>query len=97
MQTFGEISIYGIAASPIIVAIIALLCRVGLPSKYAPWLNLVLQIVVYSATIYLVNKPELKEPVVAGLSILVGFLTTAGVFDRTESRVVDPIRGAAAT
>jgi len=96
MQAFGDISIYGVAAAPIIVALLALATRLGLNTKYAPWVNLVLQVAVYGASLYLMNKPEFKEPVVAGLSIIIGFLTTCGLFDRTERVIVNPIRGAPA-
>ena len=75
-----ELVIGGIALAPIIVALIELAKRLGLPSGYAPYLNAVLSVIAYVAVYYLGLYPGYTDWVVIGLNILLIFLSGAGLY-----------------
>jgi hypothetical protein len=77
--------IESIALAPIISGIIEVAKRLGLPVKYAPWMNAGLSVLGFILIIYLKENPTLTQPVTIGLNALVIFLTTAGFYDRAKA------------
>lgn len=77
----GEIYIGSIAIAPLIVALVQLAKGLGLPTKYAPWLNATLTVVFYAGALVLEANPQLTQPVTVALNLLVTFLTAAGIYD----------------
>ena len=73
---------YGsLAIGPVIVGMIALLKKIGLPTQYATAANVILSLV-FVALIYATNVwPEIQAPVTTLLNIVVVILTVAGVYD----------------
>ena len=79
-----DLNLNGIALAPVIVALIALAKRAGMPPKYAPYANGALSILAYAVVVWLTRDPALVEPAGYVLNILLIFLTAAGVYDRTQ-------------
>lgn len=82
-----ELTILGIAAAPIIVALIQLFKIAGLPVQYAPWINAGLSVVAYAVAILIQNGTIDATIAAFVLNALVIFLTAAGVYDRVQSRI----------
>jgi len=82
-----ELIIEGIVLVPIIVAIIEVAKKLGLPTEYAPWLNGLLSLVGYGLMFLVLKLPETAEPVTLGLNFLITFLGAAGFYNR----VLQPI------
>lgn len=74
------LEIGGILLAPIIAALVEVVKRRGLPSHYAPWLNLALSALAGALVLAVQGKPELLSPVVLALQVLVLFLSAAGVY-----------------
>ena len=69
------------AAVPIILAIVAVATRLGMPSKYAPVLNMALSTVWYVLAAAVIANPELLLPTTAVLNILATVLMTWGTYE----------------
>lgn len=80
-----ELTILGIAAAPIIVALIQLLKLVGVPPEYAPWLNAGLSVVAYGVIVLLQTGVLDATLTTYALNALVIFLAAAGVYDRAQA------------
>ena len=79
-----ELQIGTIAIVPIIVALIQVAKKLGLPSHLAPWVNGGLALVFFALMTVVTQQPELLAPVTIGLNALIIFLVGAGVYDRLE-------------
>lgn len=77
----------GVALAPIIVALIEMLKALGVPVKYAPWINGLLSLVGYGAVMFLTLKPEYTSVAMWVLGGLIVFLTAAGFYDRAKATV----------
>lgn len=77
----------GLALPPIIVAVVELAKRLGMPTKYAPYLNGLLSLLGYGAVILTQLKPETTSLVTYVLGGLVVFLMGAGIYDRAQATV----------
>ncbi len=75
-----ELVIGGIALVPVIVTIVQILKRLGLPADYAPVANGLLTVVAYLLMLWTQTAPQYESYVVLGLQILVLFLTSAGLY-----------------
>jgi hypothetical protein len=73
-----------IALAPIIVALVGLAKSLGMPTKYAPWLNGLLSLVGYGLIIAVQLAPAALDPVTYLLNALVIFLSAAGFYDRVQ-------------
>lgn len=71
-----------IALPPIIVALVALAQRLGLPIQFAPWLNAFLSVGGYALVLYIAQRPEIQPVVENVLVALTIFLSAAGIYDR---------------
>ena len=80
-----ELAIGGIALAGIIVGIIQMAKGLGLPTKYAPWLNGSLSVLFYALVILVAQRPDLLQPVTLGLNAVVIFLVAAGFYDRAQA------------
>lgn len=80
MIDFGSLTIGGILLSGIVVALVELAKRNGLPSQYAPWLNLVLTTAAVALFLFTQQKPEYLSLVTIALQVLQVFLIAAGVY-----------------
>ena len=75
-----EIFYGSLAVGPIIVVLIALLKRIGLPAEYAPWANVGLSLL-FVALVYVTGiYPDIQQPVTTALNIIVAVLTAAGLY-----------------
>jgi hypothetical protein len=75
-----ELIIGGIALAPIIAALVQVFKRVGLPSQYAPYANVVLSALAAIAVLFVSGHPEYLPSVTLALQVLVLFLSTAGFY-----------------
>jgi len=73
---------YGsVAIGPVIVALIAILKRLGLPAQFAVWANVVLALV-FVALIYITGiYPGIQVPMTTAINVIVMILAAAGVYD----------------
>jgi len=85
-----ELTILGIAAAPIIVALIQLIKTAGMPDRYAPWLNAALSTIAYGVIVLLQNGALDATLVTYTLNVLIIFLTAAGVYDRAQALLTQP-------
>lgn len=76
-----DINIGSIAAMPIIVALIELAKALGLPTKYAPWLNAVLACLAYGVGLLVQAHPDWETAVTIALNMIITFLGAAGLYD----------------
>lgn len=92
-MTMPELFYGSIAVAPLIVALIALFKRFGLPVEYAPYLNVALGLI-FVALIYATGLfPDIQQPVTFALNIVIAVLTTAGFYD-AQKNVTRAIRAA---
>lgn len=82
-----ELSIGLVALPPLIVAVVELVKQLGLPSKYAPWLNGILTVIGYVLVRWGERQPELVPQIESVLIGIVVFLTAAGLYDRGQATV----------
>lgn len=75
-----SLEVVGIALVPIIVALIQLAKRVGLPHEYARWANLVLSVVGVLLVQAVDWNPEWGPTVKTVLDMLMMFLAAAGLY-----------------
>ena len=87
MPELGDLTIGVIPLALVIVALVEVAKRAGLPSQYAPWLNAVLAVAGYALVLLVQSRPDLLPTVETGLTALVIFLSAAGIYDRTGSAV----------
>jgi hypothetical protein len=73
-----------IALAPIIVALVGVAKTLGMPTKYAPWLNGALALVGYGLIVAVQLAPAALDPVTYLLNALVIFLSAAGFYDRIQ-------------
>jgi len=74
------LTIGGIALVPIIVALVEVAKRVGMPHEYAPYLNGLLSVLGMILVQYVTQSPESEALVVLALQMIVLFLTNAGLY-----------------
>ncbi len=75
------LTIGGISLIPIIVIAVEIAKNLGLPVKYAPYLNGVLTVVGYLLVQLATAKPELQPSIVSILTVIVVFLSASGFYD----------------
>jgi len=80
-----HLQIEAIALAPLIVATIEAAKYLGLPKRYAPWLNASLSVAGYALMVAIQRQPDLLEPTTLLLNALVIFLTAAGFYDRAQA------------
>jgi hypothetical protein len=73
-----------IALAPIIVALVGLAKSLGMPVKYAPWLNGALALVGYGLIVAVQLVPAALDPTTYLLNAVIIFLSAAGFYDRTQ-------------
>ena len=57
----------------------------GLPVRFAPWINLALSAFFYAVIGAAQLRPEMQEPLTLAFNVLVLFLGTAGLYDRAQA------------
>jgi len=83
-----DLNIGGIALAPVIVALIELAKKFGLPSKYAIYVNAAFSVGAYFATFYLTSHAEVLPWGIAVIKAFIIFLTTAGLYDVSQNASV---------
>jgi hypothetical protein len=73
-----------IALAPVIVALVGIAKALGMPVKYAPWLNGALALVGYGLIIAVQLVPAALDPTTYLLNAVIIFLTAAGFYDRVQ-------------
>ena len=81
---FPDPCLNAVILAPVIVAVVELANRFGMPSNYAPYANGALSVLAYALVIWLARDPAAVEPAGYILNVLVIFLTAAGVYDRAQ-------------
>ena len=82
-----ELQVGAIVLAPIIVALVQVARKLGLPVKYAPYLNGLLALLGYGLVIAVGIFPASLEPVSYLLNALVVFLMAAGIYDRGQKSI----------
>ena len=82
-----ELQIEGLLLAPIIVAVIAALKMLGVPTKFAPWINAVLSVAFYILMIFVTAQPEYLQGVNIVLNSVMVFLAAAGFYDRAQATI----------
>jgi len=80
-----ELQIESLLLAPIIVALIQAFKMLGVPAKYAPWLNAVFSVAFYVLMIFVTAQPQYLQAATIGLNGLMVFLAAAGFYDRAEA------------
>ena len=75
-----ELIIGGIALAPVIVALVELAKKLGLPSEYAPLANGALSVVALVVIVLLADNPEWQTLATVVVNALVLFLSGAGLY-----------------
>jgi len=78
-----ELQIGGIGLAAVVVALVSLAKKYGLPIEYAPWAAAVLSVVGYALVLVIADMPQYEEPVVMVLNMLIIFLASTGLYNRT--------------
>lgn len=79
-----ELMIGSVALAPVIVALIELFKKIGMPVQYAPWVNGLLSVVGYGLVVLIAQQPTYEQPIIVVLTMLVVFLSSAGLYDRAQ-------------
>ena len=77
-----QLMLGGVALMPIIVAVVELFKKFGLPTSWCPWITALLSALCYGLVVWLGTKPEYLATVQTGLTILVIFLGATGFYNR---------------
>jgi hypothetical protein len=80
-----ELQLVGIAAAPVVVALVGMAKALGMDTKYAPWVNGGLSMAFYGLMILTQLVPGSVTALTYGLNALVIFLAAAGFYDRYQS------------
>lgn len=80
-------TIGGVLIAPLIAALIEVLKAVGMPVRYAPYVNVLFSIVFFAVAQAYSLLPEYQTWIVAVLQILVIILTAAGFYEEVIKRV----------
>lgn len=76
-----ELIFGGVPLGALVVGLIALLKKLGLPIEYAPWVNGGLAAVGFSVVMYIVpSYPEIVPYLEAATGAIVVFLTASGIY-----------------
>lgn len=78
------LAIGGVLLAPLIVGVIGVAKKLGLPTHAAPYLNGLLSVLGYGVIIYLQMYPANADVVMHILNALTIFLAAAGFYDRTQ-------------
>ncbi len=76
----NELVIGGIVIGGVITALVQLLKNNGLPSQYAPWVNLVLSFIFSVVGLFITQNPQYLTVVTVALQVLIVFLAASGVY-----------------
>ena len=93
MNEVPELVINNIYIMPIIIALVQFAKGIGLPTKFAPWLNGVLSVAFFGLMVFLKHRPDLETVVVAVLSGMILFLVNAGVYDLAAKSAIEAAKG----
>ena len=91
-----DIYIGTVAVIPIVVGIIQLLKKLGMPSTWAPWVNFVLTLVGYAVSLLMLQYPHWEPTTTKVLTVVIMFLTAGGFYevgDRTISLIKTELIG----
>lgn len=82
-----SLQIGSILLVPVIVAIIEVAKRLGMPVEYAPWANGALSVLAYGAVVLVAQRPDLLQPLTYALTAIVIFLSAAGFYDTAKRTI----------
>lgn len=88
-----DLIIGGISLPPVILALVELFKRFGLPKNLAPYATGALTILGYAIVNYLIQNPTLEPYGTHLVFMLVLFLTSSGLYDRVQP-VIKLVTGA---
>ena len=80
-----ELQLAGVLLAPVVVALVGVAKKLGMPVKYAPWLNGGLSVLFYGLMVLAQLVPGSIEPMTYGVNALVIFLAAAGFYDRYQA------------
>jgi len=79
MEIINGIIIGGIAIAPIVVGLVALAKKIGMPAEYAPWANGALASMAVVAAKFMELYPQYTEYFVIVATVVTVFLSASGV------------------
>lgn len=80
MELIEGIVIGGISLAPLVVGLVALAKKLGLPTQYAPWLNGILAVLAVVAGQFFQIYPQYTEYFVLAATAVITFLSASGVY-----------------
>jgi hypothetical protein len=80
-----ELQLAGVALAPVIVALVGVAKKLGMDTRYAPWLNGGLSVAFYGLMVLSQLVPGTLEPMTYAVNALVIFLAAAGFYDRYQA------------
>ena len=87
MDKLPELVIGSVALAPVIVIIIELLKKAGMPVAAAPYVNGVLTVLAYAGVMLLKANPDYLDAATIAVNLVVAFLTAAGLYHEAKSAV----------
>ena len=88
----SELVIGGVLIVPVIVALIEMAKQLGMPSRYARWLNAALSVLAYGLVQWSVQSPDVVPVLTMIMTALVIFLSAAGFYDTVAQPLVSKFR-----
>lgn len=83
----SQIVIGGTALVPLVMGIVSLAKRLGMPGEYAPWLNGVLSTAGYFLSVFLTQYPQYNDVAQMVTFGVVAFLASSGTYQLSKPGV----------
>lgn len=80
MEFLEGIMVGGIALAPLVVGLVALAKKIGLPEQYAPWANGALAVVAVVGAQFMELYPDYTQYFVMAATAVMTFLSASGVY-----------------
>lgn len=87
LSLIQDIMIGGIALAPLVVGLVALAKKLGLPDEYAPWANGTLAVVAVMASKVMEMYPQYTEYFVVAATAVMVFLSASGIYQFGKTTV----------
>ena len=87
MELIEGIMIGGIALAPLVVGLVALAKKIGLPDEYAPWANGGLVVVAVVGAKMMELYPQYTDYFVLAATAVMVFLSASGVYQFSKTTI----------
>lgn len=86
MDILGDLAIGGVSVVPLVIGLVTLAKNLGMPPRYAPYLNGALSVAGFFAASAVASHPALLEVAEPVATAIVIFLMSSGVYQLSKSR-----------